>query len=181
MHLSSDHASSDHAKAAARALRIRLSDAGIDISHSLALECVARQLGHADWNTAAAAHRHGPAGTGPSVPLLRIFDQRVAEEFYLDHLGFSVLWEHRFAADMPVYLRITRDDTLLDLTEHHGDGTPGSVVWVPVADVRALHTELRGRPHPRLRPGVDDEAPGGPTLELTDPFGNILRFCEPRP
>lgn len=29
------------------------------------------------------------------------------------------------------------------------------------------------------RPGIDRDAPGGPTMTIIDPFGNELRFCEP--
>ena len=36
-----------------------------------------------------------------AVPVLRIFDQAKAEEFYLDYLGFTTDWEHRFAPDFP--------------------------------------------------------------------------------
>lgn len=123
--------------------------------------------------------RHA-AGTGPAIPVLRILDEAPARAFYLDYLGFAVEWEHRFEPALPLYLRIRRDRTLLDLSEHHGDGTFGSVVWVPVADVTALHADISSRPHPRLRPGIEHDAPGGPTLTVTDPFGNALRFCEVR-
>ncbi|WP_238154325.1 glyoxalase superfamily protein [Ornithinimicrobium sufpigmenti] len=121
----------------------------------------------------------GASGSGAAVPVLRIFDEALAREFYVDHLGFQVQWEHRFADGLPLYLRLARGGTVLDLSEHHGDGTPGTVVWIPVRDVTGLLAELRSRPHPRLRPGLDPDAPGGPTLELTDPFGNVLRFCQP--
>lgn len=30
-----------------------------------------------------------------------------------------------------------------------------------------------------LRPGIDPDAPGGPTMDLIDPFSNVLRFCQP--
>ena len=82
---------------------------------------------------------------------------------------------------MPLYAQVHRDAAVLHLSEHHGDGTPGTVVWVPVRDVRALHGELTGRRHPRLRPGVDIHAPGGPTMEVLDPFDNVLRLCQPSP
>lgn len=118
------------------------------------------------------------AASGPAVPVLRIHDEALAREFYLDYLRFAVEWEHRFEPGMPLYLRIRRDETVVDLSEHHGDGTPGAAVWVPVASAAAFHADISGRPHPRLRPGIDRDAPGGPTVEVTDPFGNILRFCE---
>lgn len=119
------------------------------------------------------------AGVGAPVPVLRILDETEARRFYVEHLGFAVVFEHRFEPGLPLYLRVRRGACELDLSEHHGDGTFGSVVWIPVADVRALHAELATRPHPRLRPGIDADAPGGPTMDVTDPFGNVLRFCQP--
>ena len=168
------------AKRAARILRDELARLGLtEISHSRALEIVAHQLGHADWNTAAARLVGSDAELlGAPVPVLRIQDERLAREFYVGYLGFVVEWEHRFEPGLPLYTRLRRADCVLDLSEHHGDGTPGSVAWVPVRDVRALHRELSGRAHPRSRPGIDEDAPGGPTLEVIDPFGNVLRFCQ---
>ncbi|MGI5186962.1 glyoxalase superfamily protein [Promicromonospora sp. CA-289599] len=184
----------DEAKTAARALRRTLAATDVSISHGRALEIVAAQLGFVDWNTASArlpaghsaASQAGPSappGSGPTefgraVPVLRIQDEMRAREFYVDYLGFGVEWEHRFEPGLPLYLRIRRGQAVLDLSEHHGDGTPGTVVWVPVASVDALHAELSRRPHARLRPGIDRDAPGGPTIELVDPYGNVLRLCE---
>ncbi|MGB3443817.1 MAG: glyoxalase superfamily protein [Actinophytocola sp.] len=159
------------AKRAARALRADVPD----LSHSKALEIVAHQLGHRDWNT-ASAKLAGDIGT--AVPILRIFDEAMAREFYVDYLGCTVEWEHRFEPGMPLYTRIRRDQLVIDLSEHHGDGTPGSAVWVPVTDVHALHGELSAKNHPRQRPGVDEHAPGGPTLTIIDPFANVIRFCQ---
>jgi catechol 2,3-dioxygenase-like lactoylglutathione lyase family enzyme len=38
-----------------------------------------------------------------AIPLLRIFSEAKAREFYVDFLGFSIDWEHRFQADFPLY------------------------------------------------------------------------------
>ena len=171
----------DDAKIAAGTLRADLADQQITISHSRALELVAHQLGYRDWSTAAAVlgrPRVDAAGLGAPVPVLRVQRFEDARSFYLDYLGFGVEWEHRFEPDMPLYARISRGEACLDLSEHHGDGTPGSSVWVPVADVMALHRELEQKKYPALRPGVEVDAPGGPTLSVIDPFGNSLRFCE---
>jgi catechol 2,3-dioxygenase-like lactoylglutathione lyase family enzyme len=111
--------------------------------------------------------------------VLRVQDELRAREFYVGYLGFDVEWEHRFEPGMPLYFRVRRGEAVLDLSEHHGDGTPGTVVWVPVTSAEALHAELSARPHARLRPGIDRDAPGGPTIEVIDPFGNVLRLCEP--
>jgi hypothetical protein len=113
------------------------------------------------------------------VPVLRSFNENVARAFYLDYLGFAVVFEHRYEPGMPLYLRVERDGMRLDLSEHHGDGTPGSSVWVATADLAALHAELAARQHVGSRPGIDPDAPGGPTMNVIDPFGNTLRFCQP--
>ena len=34
-----------------------------------------------------------------AIPVLRIFDETKAREFYIDFLGFSLDWEHRFETD----------------------------------------------------------------------------------
>lgn len=170
----------DDAKHAARALRRSLAMAGLAaVTHSQALEVLAQTAGYRDWNTYSAAL------TAPrpllAVPVLRVFDATVARQFYCDYLGFKVIFEHRFAADLPVYLRVGRGEIELDLSEHHGDGTPGGVVWIAAAGLKSFHRELRSRDHlSSLRPGIDRSAPGGPTMELIDPFHNILRICEPQ-
>jgi catechol 2,3-dioxygenase-like lactoylglutathione lyase family enzyme len=35
------------------------------------------------------------------VPILRIFDIEKARQFYVDYLGFTVDWEHRFSEEAP--------------------------------------------------------------------------------
>ncbi|MGK5632464.1 glyoxalase superfamily protein [Streptomyces sp. URMC 123] len=111
-----------------------------------------------------------------TAPILRIFDVDKAREFYVDYLGFAVDWEHRFAEGMPLYLRISRGALVLHLSEHHGDGTPGSAVHVETDGVAELLAELRAKNYPRLRPGLEEDEELGTCLELIDPFGNVLRF-----
>lgn len=115
---------------------------------------------------------------GPGIPVLRVMSAEVAGRFYLDYLGFSLDWEHRFEPGLPLYVQVSRGATLLHLSEHHGDGNPYGVVWVPVTDVYTLHAELHARPAAPVRPTVDADSPGGPTMEVTDPDGNVLRFCQ---
>src|SRR5687768_18025800 len=63
---------------------------------------------------------------GKTTPILRIFDEAKAREFYVDFLGFKVDWEHRFEAGLPLYMQVSRDQCILHLSEHHGDCSPGS-------------------------------------------------------
>jgi catechol 2,3-dioxygenase-like lactoylglutathione lyase family enzyme len=114
-----------------------------------------------------------------AVPVLRVMSVRTALPFYVDYLGFRVDWEHRFEAGSPLYVQVSRSKAVLHLSEHHGDGSPNGVVWIPVADVVALRSELLGRPNAPMRPGLDADAPGGSTLQVIDPYGNVLRFAQP--
>lgn len=113
-----------------------------------------------------------------TVPVFRIFDVAKAHEFYVDYLGCTVDWEHRFAPDMPLYTQVSRGGLVLHLSEHHGDATPGSTIYTELSGVRALHAELAGKNYPYLRPGLEQDEIGT-SLTLTDPFGNRLRFNEP--
>ena len=63
---------------------------------------------------------------GGVTPILRIFDEAKAKEFYVDFLGFTVDFEHRYGDDFPLYLQITKDLCILHLSEHYGDACAGS-------------------------------------------------------
>jgi hypothetical protein len=113
-----------------------------------------------------------------AIPLLRIFDEGLAFGFYQDWLGFRPDWEHRFHPGAPPYAQISRAGLVLHLTAHHGDATPGSTVSVPMNGIDALHDELLNQhPNPYMRPALET-LPWGRQIEVTDPFGNRLRFCE---
>jgi len=175
--------STDHAKKLAKLLREDLATAGIEIPHSLALELIAHQFGAKDWNVLAGltgrTRRPATPAIRPGVPVLRVMSVARALPFYLDYLGFTLDWEHRFEPRLPLYVQVSRSEAVVHLSEHHGDGSPHGVVWFPVLDVSALHKELLARPNAPVRPGIDPDAPGGPTLQVTDPYGNILRFAQP--
>jgi ribosomal-protein-alanine N-acetyltransferase len=112
------------------------------------------------------------------VPILRIFDVAKAKEFYAGYLGFSVDWEHRFEPALPLYMQVSRAGLVLHLSEHHGDGTPGTIVYVRARGVREYQMELLAKDYGYLRPGIA-EGELGLTLTLIDPFANQLRLNEP--
>ena len=92
---------------------------------------------------------------GKTVPVLRSYDEAKAKEFYVGFLGFTVDWEHRFSADLPLYMQVSRDDCVLHLSEHHGDCTPGSAVRILTADIDAFHAGLR-TDYKYARPGISE-------------------------
>ncbi len=114
-----------------------------------------------------------------TIPVLRIYALDKALEFYVGFLGFSVDWEHRFEPGAPVYMQVSRDGLTLRLSEHHGDGTPGSVVFVATAGVRALHRELNDKKYRHNRPGLEVRDWGSTELTVIDPFSNRIVFSEP--
>ena len=107
----------------------------------------------------------------PAIPVLRIYDIAKAKEFYVDFLGFKIDWEHQYEKDLPLYLQISRSGVKLHLSEHYGDGTPGTVVYIRGRGIAALAAELNAKRARFARPSPRDNAP-----KLTDPFGNVLRF-----
>ena len=99
----------------------------------------------------------------------------------MGYLGCSVDWEHRFDDPAPLYMQVSRGRLVLHLSAHHGDGSPGHVVYVAATGVRELHAELQTKDYSFLNPGIcaspgDDE--DGACLNLLDPFGNTLRIDE---
>jgi hypothetical protein len=108
-----------------------------------------------------------------------VFDAALAKRFYVDWLGFTVDWEHRFGPDFPLYMQVSRGAVILHLTEHYGDCSPGAKVLVTTDDVEALHRELSERPNPNMRPGVEVAPWNAKVMDVTDPFGNRLSFNQP--
>lgn len=116
-----------------------------------------------------------------TVPILRSFDEAKAREFYVDYLGFKVDWEHRFEPELPLYMQISRGGLTLHISEHHGDCTPGSTVFVRMAGIDDYHAELTAKDYGNLRPGVEIAPWNAKLMEVTDPFGNRIRFNEDLP
>ena len=77
-----------------------------------------------------------------TTPILRIFDERKAKEFYLEFLGFTLDWEHRFESDLPLYMQISKDGCVIHLSEHHGDCCPGAALRIDTNELAAFHREL---------------------------------------
>ena len=112
------------------------------------------------------------------IPILRIFSVEKAREFYVDYLGFKEDWTHTFEPNTPMYLQISLGDVVLHLSEHHGDGTPGSAIYIPMEGIDEYHATLSAKNYKYLRPGIIEQDWGTREMYLTDPFGNKLRFAE---
>lgn len=113
-------------------------------------------------------------------PILRIFDYNKTIEFYVHWLGFQIDWEHH-PEGTPVYLQISFRDITLHLSEHHGDGTPGTRVFIDdFENLRPYHRSLIDKQYKHNRPGIETPFYDEDAVEVTvdDPFCNKLIFVE---
>ncbi len=113
-----------------------------------------------------------------TIPLVRIFDEHKAREYYCDWLGFNVDWEHRFEEGTPLYMQISLGGLTLHLSEHYGDCTPGGKVFVRCRGLREWHKSLAAKKYKYYRPSIEDGVWEGIGMSLIDPFGNKLLFSE---
>jgi catechol 2,3-dioxygenase-like lactoylglutathione lyase family enzyme len=108
-------------------------------------------------------------------PQLRMTDWDRSRKFYIDGLGFTIDWEHRFEPHLPVFAQLTRDGLSLFLSGHRDDCQVGGAAYFFVPDVDAWYQDFTVR-------GVRPEAPPQDTdyhvreMTVTDPDGNRLRF-----
>jgi uncharacterized glyoxalase superfamily protein PhnB len=110
------------------------------------------------------------------TPILRIFDEAKAREFYVGFLGFQVDWEHRFEPGLPLYLQVSRGACVIHLSEHHGDCCPGAAMRIACDDIDAYHAELADKQYGYYRPSVEAMPWGSRDMTVKDPFGNRLTF-----
>ncbi|MBR9863347.1 MAG: VOC family protein [Rhodobacteraceae bacterium] len=111
------------------------------------------------------------------IPILRMFDEKHAREFYLDYLGFKIRFEHRFSDDAPLYIGIYRGDCEIHLSEHHGDGSPGARIRIGVDDIEKFHGNLDPA-YKFARPDIHTQPWGMREVMIADPFGNTIVFCQ---
>ena len=71
------------------------------------------------------------------IPILRVKSAARTVAWY-GRLGFVEEWEHRFGPGLPAFVSIARGDVRLFLSEHKGDVSPDTLVYLRVADVDAI-------------------------------------------
>ncbi len=120
-----------------------------------------------------------PFKLGPATPVLRIFDIDKAHAFYIDYLGYKIDWQHRFEPGLPLYMQISKDESILHLSEHHGDGTPGQHLRIRVEGITEFHRELESKQFKYMKPGLETQEWGERSVGVIDPFGNHIYYYEP--
>lgn len=113
-----------------------------------------------------------------AIPIIRIFDEEKAKEFYLGFLGMKLDWEHRFKEGYPIYMQVSRENLVFHLSEHSGDCTPGSKVFVNTNELDNLHKEVISTGYKHNKPEITTAPWGDRVFEVTDPFSNKVLFNE---
>lgn len=171
------------AKAMAKAMREALALKNLDVSHSEALEIVARQFGVDTWNILASKLEKpedtaaGAVSFTQPVPIFRIFDEDKARGFYEGFLDCVIDWEHRFHPGAPLYCQVSRGGLKLHLSEHSGDASPGATAVCYMKGVEVFQKGLIAKNYKYNRPGLERQD-WGLECEVIDPFGNRIRFME---
>lgn len=116
------------------------------------------------------------------IPILRIFDYDKTIQFYVDWLGGTIDWIHEFEPDVtPKFMQYILRDMTLYLSEHHGDGTPGTHLHVQgFTGLKDYHAVLIEKQFKFGRPGLEKAFWDENTITVTvhDPFGNQLLLSE---
>lgn len=111
-------------------------------------------------------------------PIFRILDEKLAKEFYVDYLSFAVEFEHRFAADLPLYMGLKLSNFELHLSEHTGDSSPHSGVYIQMTGLKEYYNFLISKDSKFSKPKLEDTDFGTVCMTITDPFQNRLGFNE---
>jgi catechol 2,3-dioxygenase-like lactoylglutathione lyase family enzyme len=105
--------------------------------------------------------------TDEAIPVLHVSDAARAVEWYR-RLGYDEEWTHRFEPGLPAFVSLARDGAArLFLSEHRGDASPDTLVYLRVSDVDAVAKEFSV--------AVVDQ-PWGREAHLSDPDSNRLRI-----
>ena len=119
-----------------------------------------------------------------SIPVLRMLDEAKGRAFYLEFLGYTVDWEHRFRpdTDSPLYMQISQGASVLHLNGHANESTPVAEVRIPVVGIEAYCQWLASRTPGEEKPAVVDPRYEGrkTDMNLYDPSGNLLTFWSPK-
>lgn len=102
------------------------------------------------------------------IPVLHVADADAAAAWYA-RLGFEKNFEHRFEPRFALYMGLRREGAQLHLSEHAGDATADTLVYIWVDDLDVVAAEF-GLPI--------EEQPWAREVALHDIDGNRLRIAQ---
>ncbi len=100
------------------------------------------------------------------IPILRSFDEVKAKEFYVDFLGFTINWVHRFEDNFPLYMQLSKGACIIHLSEHHGDSSSGTTLRILTTNLETYQKELLEKHYKNAKPGIQ-EMPWGSSTPAT--------------
>lgn len=114
------------------------------------------------------------------TPVLLMFDYAAALAFYVDWLGFRIDWEEQPGRNR-TYVQLSRAEVVLHLSSSPADGCAGTTVRLDIKGLPAYHRRLTSTDQPPMQPTLAPAYWNNRVLEMevTDPSGNRLIFCEP--
>jgi len=114
-----------------------------------------------------------------AVPVMRVGSSAAAVEYYCNQLGFHQEFSHRMeeSESDPSYMGLIRDGVRLHVSSFPGDGVSGSVVYIAVDDVDALHAELVAK-NVSIDSGPMDQTWGTREMYVKDADRNCIRFVQ---
>ena len=113
------------------------------------------------------------------IPVLRVLDQNKTLEFYVGWLGFSLEWQHEPDPAVPAYMEISLNDIVLHLSESYGDCPAAAKVFIECTGLEKWHKQISVKGYQNSHPELIKAAWGNTlTMELYDPAGNKLLFCQ---
>lgn len=111
-----------------------------------------------------------------AIPILPADDLRVAKEFYVDRLGFSVRYEATEDGTQG-HLGLQRGGILLTIDSPMSGHGREACVSLQVDDADAYYHEWA--PHVEVKRSPRNEEWGARTFDVIDPFGNTIFVMGP--
>ena len=112
------------------------------------------------------------------IPVLRIFDLNQTKEFYCDFLEWNIDWTHSFGENFPVYMQISKDSSVIHLSENYGDACPGSTIKIKLENIEDMASRLREKNYKYSKPSVEIMPWRTKEMWIRDPAGNKLMFYQ---
>ena len=115
------------------------------------------------------------------APFIKCSDITESLRFYTNLLDFKVVQAPDPEAFMSMYARLEREESVVHLSQHAGDGVFGSVIYIQVKNIDEIYNQF-------LVDGLKMQETSGITMQpvqqtwgmkefyVADPDGNIIRF-----
>lgn len=113
------------------------------------------------------------------IPILKVIDVIRAKEFYVDIMGFKVEWEKRFDEKSSIHMILSYKHIILYFTGYDDVAASESSVFIEFSGLKKYHGFLMERKTEYMITDLNMTPWESLNMEVIDPFGNKLLFCEP--